>query len=55
MDEETAYNLVKTMYENLNRLEAAHAVGKKIKPETGQLGMSITLHPGAEKYFKEKK
>jgi hypothetical protein len=55
MDEDTAYNLVKTMYEHLDRIAAAHAAGKMIKPENGQQGMSITLHPGAEKYFKEKK
>ncbi|MDI3481795.1 MAG: uncharacterized protein PWQ97_1450, partial [Tepidanaerobacteraceae bacterium] len=55
MDENTAYSLVKTMYDNLDRIKAAHSVGEKIKPETGQEGMSITLHPGAEKYFKEKK
>lgn len=54
MDEETAYNLVKTMYENLERLKTAHAVGEKIVPEVGKEGMSIPLHPGAEKYFKEK-
>jgi hypothetical protein len=55
MADDTAYSLVKTMYEHLDRIEAAHAVGKFIKPETGQQGMSITPHPGAEKYFKEKK
>ncbi|HHW03190.1 MAG TPA: TAXI family TRAP transporter solute-binding subunit [Thermoanaerobacterales bacterium] len=55
MDENTAYSLVKTMYDNLDRIKAAHSVGEKIKPETGQEGMSITLHPGAEKYFQEKK
>jgi len=53
MDEETAYNLVKTMYANLDRLKAAHKAGEQIKPETGKEGMSIPLHPGAEKYFKE--
>ncbi|MGB9812203.1 MAG: TAXI family TRAP transporter solute-binding subunit [Thermovenabulum sp.] len=53
MDEDTAYNLVKTMYANLDRLKAAHKAGEQIKPETGKEGMSIPLHPGAEKYFKE--
>jgi len=54
MDENTAYNLVKTMYDNLDRIKAAHSIGENVKPETGQEGMSITLHPGAEKYFNEK-
>jgi len=53
MDEELAYNLVKTMYDNLDRIKAAHAVGELIKPETGTEGMPIKLHPGAQKYFDE--
>jgi len=53
MDEELAYNLVKAMYDNLDRIKAAHAVGELIKPETGTDGMPIELHPGAQKYFDE--
>ncbi|NSW92636.1 MAG: TAXI family TRAP transporter solute-binding subunit [Firmicutes bacterium] len=53
MDEELAYNLLKTMYENQDRLVAAHAKGAVIKPETGLDGMGIELHPGAAKYFKK--
>lgn len=51
MDEELAYQLVKTLYDNLDRVELAHTVGKMIRPETGQDGMSITLHPGAKRFF----
>lgn len=54
LDEELAYQMLKTMYENRDRLIAAHEQsGKQILPETGKEGMSIPLHPGAEKYFKE--
>jgi len=53
MDEELAYNLVKFMYDNLDRIKAAHTVGELIKPETGTEGMPIELHPGAQKYFDE--
>jgi len=53
MDEELAYNLVKTMYDNLDRIKAAHSVGELIKPETGTEGMPVDLHPGAQKYFDE--
>ncbi|NLZ52644.1 MAG: TAXI family TRAP transporter solute-binding subunit [Thermoanaerobacteraceae bacterium] len=53
MDEELAYNLVKFMYDNLDRIKAAHSVGELIKPETGTEGMPIDLHPGAQKYFDE--
>lgn len=53
MDEELAYNLVKTMYDNLDRIKAAHSVGELIKPETGTEGMPVELHPGVQKYFDE--
>ncbi len=54
MSEEMAYNITKAIYENLDKLAAAHAAGKQITLETAQEGISIPLHPGAEKYFNEK-
>ncbi|MGQ9824096.1 MAG: TAXI family TRAP transporter solute-binding subunit [Desulfotomaculales bacterium] len=53
MDADTAYNIVKAIYGNLDRLQAAHSVGKLITKASAREGMSIPLHPGAEKYFKE--
>jgi hypothetical protein len=53
MPEDLAYQLLKTMYANQKRLIEAHAKGELIIPETGKEGMSIPLHPGAEKFFKE--
>ncbi len=53
MPEDLAYELLKTMYANQKRLIEAHAKGELIIPETGKEGMSIPLHPGAEKFFKE--
>lgn len=53
MDEQLAYDITKAIYTNLDRLQSAHAVGKLITKETAQDGMSIKLHPGAEKFFKE--
>ncbi len=54
LSEDMVYNMLKTMYENTDRIKAAHKVGEFIKEESGLEGMSITLHPGAEKYFSEK-
>lgn len=53
MDEELAYNLTKALYENTDRLKAAHAMGEKITIDTAKDGMSIDLHPGAAKYYTE--
>ena len=48
------YKMLETMYANTDRLIAAHSQGKNIKIESALEGMSIPLHSGAEKYFKEK-
>lgn len=52
--EDIAHNMVKTLYENTDRIVAAHNVGKLITEEAAQDGMSIDLHPGAENYFSGK-
>ncbi len=53
LDAKVAYEMVKTMYANTERLKAAHKVGSQITVDTGKAGMPLTLHPGAEKFFKE--
>lgn len=52
--EETAYQMTKLLFDNLPQLVAAHAAAKAIDPAKALDGMSVPLHPGAEKYFKEK-
>lgn len=52
---DTVYQLLKTMYDNTDRLVAAHSQGANIKVATALDGMSLPLHPGAEKFFKEVK
>ncbi|MCD1293654.1 C4-dicarboxylate ABC transporter substrate-binding protein [Methanocella sp. CWC-04] len=48
------YNLLKAMYDPNAPLKNAHAMASKITTETALKGMSIPLHPGAQKYFDEK-
>lgn len=48
------YQLLETLFNNTDRLIAAHAQGKNVKLETALEGMSIPLHPGAEKFYKDK-
>lgn len=48
------YQLLETMFNNTDRLIAAHSQGRNVKIATGLEGMSIPLHAGAEKFFKEK-
>ncbi|GAB6179263.1 TAXI family TRAP transporter solute-binding subunit [Desulfotomaculum defluvii] len=54
MDEQTAYDITKAIFTNLDQLKAAHAVGEYISKDTAKDGLSIPMHPGAEKFFNEK-
>lgn len=52
--EELVYQMTKAMFENLNVMVASHSAARDIKLENALTGMSIPLHPGAERYYKEK-
>jgi TRAP transporter TAXI family solute receptor len=54
VSDETAYQMTKLLFENLDKLAAAHAAAKGIDPAKAIEGMPIPLHPGAERYYKEK-
>lgn len=54
VSEETAYQMTKQLFENLPDMVAAHAAAKAISLEKAKNGMPIPLHPGAERYYKEK-
>jgi hypothetical protein len=53
VSDELAYQMAKTMYDNLDTLYAAHNADKAIKRENAVKGMQVPLHPGAERYYKE--
>jgi TRAP transporter TAXI family solute receptor len=52
--DEVAYLMTKTLFEHLDTLVAAHAAAKGIKLENALKGMPVPLHPGAERFYKEK-
>ena len=54
LDNEMAYQLTKALYENTETLSKVHVMGKQISLQTALESVSIPLHPGAERYFKEK-
>lgn len=54
LDDDTVYALTKAMFENLDAMVAAHAAAKMISADTATKGLPIPLHPGAERYYKEK-
>jgi uncharacterized protein len=55
LDSGLVYDMLKAMYANGERLAASHKKGADIRIATATDGMSIPLHPGAEKFFKENK
>lgn len=54
VSDDLAYEMTKQLFENLPDLEAAHKAAAQIKLEKALDGMPIPLHPGAERYYKEK-
>ena len=52
--DEVAYQMTKLLFENLTRLGNSHSAAKDIKLENAARNLPIALHPGAERYYKEK-
>ncbi|NMG48329.1 TAXI family TRAP transporter solute-binding subunit [Azoarcus communis] len=49
-----AYEMTKGIFENLERLGNSHSAARQIKLEGAAKDLPIPLHPGAEKYYREK-
>lgn len=53
--EDTVYQVVKAVFENFDDFKKLHpALGHLVAEDMVKNGLSAPLHPGAEKYFKEK-
>ena len=54
MDEDAVYTFVKTLYENLDDVKGVHSVlADNFSIDSCTDGMTVPLHPGAERYYKE--
>ena len=53
MDEELVYQITKMMFENKDYLVNQHNCFNELNLETATDGMTIPLHPGAERYYRE--
>ena len=53
LDEEVVYELTKSLFENLEDFQAAHNKAMELSLESAVDGVSIPLHPGAQRYFEE--
>lgn len=54
LPDDIAYAVTKALYENTETLGKVHVKGKEISASTALESVSIPLHPGAERYFREK-
>ena len=54
LSDDEAYQMTKQLFENLDDMVAAHNAATAIKLENAAKGLPIPLHPGAERYYKEK-
>lgn len=54
LPDDVAYAVVKALYENTETLGKVHPKGKEIDIKTALESISVPLHPGAEKYYREK-
>lgn len=54
LPDDLVYAMTKGMFEKLPELAAAHSAARDIKLDAAAKGMPVPLHPGAERYFKEK-
>lgn len=54
LKDDLVYAMTKSIFENLDQLSAAHAAARAINLKGALDGMAIPLHPGAERFYKEK-
>ncbi len=54
VSEDVIYKFTKALFENLDTVHASHAKAKEITLDTALTGLTVPLHPGAAKYYKEK-
>ena len=52
--DEDIYNFLDGLYKNIKDVHAAHAKGKEVNLKSGVEGLTVPLHPAAEKFFKDK-
>jgi TRAP transporter TAXI family solute receptor len=53
LSEDMVYKLTKSLFENLDQLVTVHKKAAEIQPQSALEGVSLKVHPGAAKYYKE--
>ncbi|MDO5614098.1 MAG: TAXI family TRAP transporter solute-binding subunit [Paracoccus sp. (in: a-proteobacteria)] len=53
VDEEIAYQMTKSLFDNVEQLKTAHAAASAIDLQTAAQNMPVPLHPGARRFYDE--
>jgi hypothetical protein len=53
LSDDLVYKITKTFWENVDDLYQVHARARQITLDTALEGVSVPVHPGAAKYYKE--
>lgn len=53
LDDKLVYDMTKALFENSDEIAKAHPKGAELNAEYSVSGISIDIHPGALKYYKE--
>ena len=54
LPEDLVYKFTKAIFDNLAQFHTAHAAAKSLTLPTAQNAMPVPLHPGAERFYREK-
>jgi uncharacterized protein len=54
LPDDLVYRFTKAVFDNLPQFHAAHTAARNLTLQTALVGMPLPLHPGAERFFKEK-
>jgi TRAP transporter TAXI family solute receptor len=54
LSDNAVYEMTKAIFDNLDELRSAHSAAKEIDIKKALEGMPVPMHPGAERYLKER-
>jgi uncharacterized protein len=52
--DDVVYRFTKAVFDNLPMFHGAHPAARNLTLQTALSGMPLPLHPGAQRFFKEK-
>lgn len=54
LPEDLVYRFTKAVFDNLSQFHSAHPAARNLTLQTALVGMALPLHPGAERFFKDR-